>query len=104
MRIDDPLELFELLHDLGADVWLDHDGRLRIDAGIQAPNFVRDLARTNRDWLVILLRGAELGHHWLRCDRCGEGVMTAVKTRRCSVTFRCGGRLGGGALPPGGGQ
>jgi hypothetical protein len=98
----DPIEVLELLRDLGVTVTLDRPrGELHVRPR-PIPALERELITANRALLYDVLLGAHTGHVWTRCDKCGAGMMRkrGAKQRKCAFTPRCEGRHQVAAMSP----
>jgi hypothetical protein len=94
MLVGDPVELLELLGDMGVTVTLDRPtGQLRVRPR-PVPTIGAELIRANRPLIFAVLLGADTKHVWARCHTCGAGLMRPrkAKPRRCVFTTRCEGR------------
>lgn len=89
----DPVEMLELLEDMGITVTFDHvTGELRARPR-PVSTLAGELIGANRTLLYAVLFGAYTGHVWARCDTCGAGLMRPnnATPRRCVFTPGCQG-------------
>jgi hypothetical protein len=86
----DPLEVLDAVRRAGSSVRLAPDGRFVV---AQPSMKVWSLLAANRALLHAVLLGAQTGHVWGRCNRCGEGRLIRNGTSpRCVMTPGCEGR------------